>query len=109
MTIEDASNINRAGAQISFFTNDGKPISNESIYNEVQFAPPNQDSFLAIRMIRTIHTEVPKDDPIYNVSTYEGLVSQIALLTPANDSFGNLASEIVNSKQQLVFLLHSKL
>jgi len=96
----------RTGLQASFFLNDGSDISELAIYNEVNFAPDALDSFYALRLFSTIHTEKDPSDPAYNVTTYATIVSSVNLLTTVNSSFADIGvsfSYQTLSTQEILF------
>jgi len=85
----DASPLNRAGLQASFFLLDGTPTDPNAIYDEIRFAPVSLDTFFAVRYINTLHTEDnPQEGVIPNSSRYDTLISSVNLLTVPSDAYG---------------------
>jgi len=98
---------NRAGLQVSFFPNDDgtSTVDPTLIYNEVRFAQPDFDSFYALTYVTTIHNELSTDDPNFNTSRFDYVVSSVALLQPNDNatayvgvsfSFQTLSQEIIS-------------
>jgi len=97
----------RAGLQASFLLNDGTTIDPLVIYNEVNFAPVGQDTFFALQLVSTVHSEKDTSDPLYNVTRFETGISAVSLLSiPTNSSYANIGISFSYqslSKQEILF------
>jgi len=78
---------NRSGVQVSFYA--PGEITPELIYSEVRFAPIGYDSFYALQLITTIHTELPFFDPNYNTTAFDTPVTTVNLLSTGKKKKGN--------------------
>jgi len=75
----------RAGLQVSYLLNDGNPISDLTIYNEIRFIGLRQDSFFSLQIMTTINDELDPSDPNFNSTVYSTTQPAVTLLSKSSD------------------------
>lgn len=82
--------VNRVGVQVTFAP--VGQITAQDIYNEVNFASMGLDTFFALTYINTLHNELSKKDPAYNLSHFETASSTVTLLQSFDTENSNNAT-----------------
>jgi len=98
---------NRAGLQASFVLPDGMAPNPVVVYNEINFAQPNQDRFFALQYVNTFHNEITNvSDPTRNVTNYAVVSAAVTLLdrpAPSGTAYVGVSFAFSTLSAQFVF------